>query len=91
MTDTKLDSEKFGKIVKENLIHKNSKKRNGNKKDPLISKNSHLLVEAKKIGNSEYYSEGSLSSERARIYAKQLLDLYGITDCFSIYVVSKDN
>ena len=87
----KLDSEKFGKIVKENLIHKNSKKRNGNKKDPLISKNSHLLVEAKKIGNSEYYSEGSLSSERARIYAKQLLDLYGITDCFSIYVVSKDN
>lgn len=86
-----LDPEKFGKIVKDNLIHKNSKKRNSNKKDPLISKNAHLLVEAKRIGNSEYYSEGSLSSERARVYTKQLLDLYEITDSFSIYVVSKEN
>jgi hypothetical protein len=49
-----------------------------------------LLVEPKKIGNTDIYSEGSLSSERARVYAKQLLDIFKITDDIQILVERRE-
>ncbi|MGI5091611.1 hypothetical protein [Treponema socranskii] len=50
-----------------------------------------LLVEPKKIGNTDIYSEGSLSSERARICAKQLLDIFKITNDIQILVEKKED
>lgn len=55
-------------------------------KDPVISKDRNKLVGAMKIGDTVYYSEGVISSARARIYAKQLLDLYELTDDIGISV-----
>ncbi|MCM1578456.1 MAG: DUF262 domain-containing HNH endonuclease family protein [Ruminococcus sp.] len=76
----------FKVIVEENKIHKATSKKNYPAKDPIISANPALLVNARRIGDTEYYVEGTISSTRARIYAKQLLDIYGITDAFQIYV-----
>jgi hypothetical protein len=52
---------------------------------------SKLLVEAKRIGSTDFYSEGSLSSARARFYAKQLLDMYRITDEIQILVERRED
>jgi len=48
-----------------------------------------MVVAAQKIGETIFYSEGALSSSRARIYAKQLLDLYEVTEMFQISVTDK--
>lgn len=80
------DPQLFAKIVAENKIHKATSARNYPEKDPIISEDINKLVGPKKIENTMYYSEGTLSSARARIYAKQLLDIYELTDCFSISV-----
>lgn len=82
----KEDSGLFNRVVAENRIHKATAVRNYPDKDPIISMDPNKLVGAKKIGDTIYYSEGTLSSARARIYAKQLLDIYGLTDCFEISV-----
>lgn len=86
-----IDSEKFAKIVSDNLIHKNSSKNKNKQKDPIISDDNTMLVEAKRIGDTNYYSEGSLSSARARVYAKQLLDIYRITDDIKILVEKRED
>ena len=80
------DSELFRRIVAENRIHKAKSVRNYPDKDPIISQDTNKLVGAKKIGDTLFYSEGTISSKRARIYAKQLLDIYGLTNCFEISV-----
>lgn len=85
-----LNSEKIKQIVQDNIIHKASNKYDKKQKDPIITINKNFLVEPKKIGDTEFYSEGSLSSERARIYAKQLLDIYKITDKIQICVENRD-
>lgn len=76
----------FQKIVSDNLIHKATSKKNYPHKDPIISTQEGLLVTAKAIENTPYYVEGTISSSRARFYAKQILDIYGITDEFQINV-----
>lgn len=80
------NSELFEHIVKENRIHKATSTRNYPDKDPIISQDINKLVGAKKIGGTSFYSEGTICSTRARIYAKQLLDIYGLTNCFEISV-----
>ena len=80
------DSELLRRIVTENRIHKATSVRNYPDKDPIISQDINKLVGAKQIGNTLFYSEGTISSSRARIYAKQLLDIYGLTNCFEISV-----
>ena len=80
------DSELFKRIVAENRIHKATSVRNYPDKDPVVSQDTNKLVGAKKIGDTLFYSEGTISSTRARIYAKQLLDIYGLTNCFEISV-----
>ncbi len=88
-----INPEKFSKIVSDNIIHKNkiSDKSKKNQKDPVISSDPSALKEAKKIGDSIFYSEGCLSSGRARVYAKQILDMYRITDDVSILVERKED
>ncbi len=81
-----LDSELFKEIVLGNKIHKATSKNNYPQKDPIITAVSNLLVEAKPIGETGYFSEGVISSNRARVYAKQLMDLYGATDGLQISV-----
>ena len=81
-----IDSNLFVKVVSENKIHKATSTRNYPEKDPIISSDANKLVGGEKIGDTIFFSEGTLSSTRARIYAKQLLDIYGLTDFFEIAV-----
>lgn len=86
-----LDAAKFDSLVKENKVHKSTNnKTDTSKKNPVITPDPKELVSGKKIAGSPYFSEGTLSSIRSREFSKQLLDIYGITDEFSIYVVDKD-
>lgn len=84
-----IDRKKFEKIVCDNKIHKATSSRNYPDKDPIITNTQNKVVAPQQIGDTEYYSEGALSSSRARIYAKQLLDLYELTDQFQISVNDK--
>ncbi len=81
-----LDSDLFENIVLENKIHKATSKNNYPQKDPIITQIPNLLGEAKQISGTEYFSEGNISSNRARVYAKQLLDIFGVTDRIQISV-----
>jgi uncharacterized protein with ParB-like and HNH nuclease domain len=83
------DNKKFEELVAENKIHKATSKTNYPLKDPIISVNKKLLIDAKKIGNSIYYSEGTISSQRARFYSKKIMDIFGLTDKIQIYVTEK--
>lgn len=83
------DPEKFKKIADENLVHKSTSKRNKNGKDPIITADKNLLVGPYKISGSQYYSEGTVSSMSARVYAKQILDLFGFTDDVKLFVNKK--
>ena len=83
------DSQKFDKIVEDNVIHKSTSRRNKNGKDPIITKDKNLLVGPYKIEDSEYFSEGTISSMTSRIYSKQLLDLFGFTDDVKLFVSKK--
>lgn len=84
------DSVKFEKIVEENLIHKSTSKRNSKGKDPIITKDKSLLVSPYLIDGTEFYSEGTVSSMSARVYSKQLLDLYGVTEDVKLFVNKKE-
>lgn len=81
-----IDANLFEDIVVENKIHKATSKNNFPYKDPIITEIKNLLIEAKPIGNTSYFSEGNISSDRARVYAKQLMDIYGATDRVQISV-----
>ncbi len=81
-----IDDALFAEIIKKNKIHKSTSKKNYPQKDPIITDKSNLLIDPKAIENSIYFSEGNISSNRARVYAKQLLDIYGITDRFQVSV-----
>jgi len=80
------DSNIMKKIVRENNIHKATSAKNYPDKDPIITNKPELLVSPKEIKNSGIFIEGCVSSYRARVYAKQLLDIYGISDDFQIQV-----
>ena len=82
--------EKFKIVVSDNIIHKSQNKYRKNIKDPVISMDKALLVGPIKIGNTDMYSEGVLSSGRARIYAKQLLDIFKITDDIQILIEKRE-
>lgn len=81
-----IDHNLFEDIVVENKIHKATSKNNFPYKDPIITEIKNLLIEAKPIGDTCYFSEGNISSDRARVYAKQLMDIYGATDRVQISV-----
>lgn len=80
------NSELFINTVEENKIHKATTIKNYPDKDPMISAEPDKLVTAVPVRNTGYYSEGALNANRARICAKQLLDLYGMTERIQIFV-----
>lgn len=87
-----IDATKFDFLVKENKIHKSTNSKSDNsRKNPIISADKKELVDVKRIAGTDYFSESVLSSSRSREFTKQLLDLYGITDQFRIYIVDKDD
>lgn len=59
-------------------------------KDTIISANSTLLTEPMGIKGTIYYVEGCISSNRARYYAKQLIEMYDLVGWFQI-AVGEDN
>ncbi len=81
-----IDNDLFEKIIRENKIHKSTSKKNYPQKDPIITENGNLLVKPEHIKNTIYYVESTISSDRARFYSKQLLDIYGITDRLQLSV-----
>ncbi len=82
-----LDDNIMKKIVRENNIHKATSIRNYPDKDPIITNNPALLIGPKEIKkDSGIFIEGCISSNRARFYAKQILDIYGLSDEFQIQV-----
>ena len=83
------DPSVFIKIVSNNIIHKESIQYDGKSFTPVISSNPSQLINGIQIGLTEYYSEGNLNHETARKYAKQLLDMYGLTDRILIFVINK--
>ena len=80
------NSEQFKKIVSANTIHKATSTKNYPQKDPVITTEPSKLVSPQNIEGTIYFTEGALSSIRARIYAKQLLDLMEITNSFQLAI-----
>lgn len=85
-----IDKIKFSEIVTNNIIHKANSTYVANQKDPIISDNPENLIEALPIKNTNYYSEGSLASNRAMAYAKQLLDEFDLADKIQLLVEKKN-
>ncbi len=82
-----IDESVIKKIIRENSVHKATSTRNYPEKDPIITNNPSLLLGPKEIKeNSGIFIEGCVSSNRARFYAKQILDIYGLTEEFQIQV-----
>lgn len=82
-----IDNNIIKKVIRENIIHKATSTRNYPDKDPIITTNPVLLIGPKEIKkDSGIFIEGCISSNRARYYAKQLLDIYGLSDEFQIQV-----
>lgn len=82
-----LDPNKFDKLVSENLIHKSTRKRVVTGKDPIISTDPSKFNSSLSIQGSPYFVEGKLSSQRVRVYCKQLLEYYGQIDNCSYTVL----
>jgi len=85
------DKNLFEEIVLSNRIHKANSTRNECGKDPIISEDKLKLVSPIEIKGTKYFVEGSISSDRARHYAKQLLDIYDLTELFQISVSYSEN
>lgn len=77
---------RVNEIISNNMIHKATSTKNYPQKDPVLSIEPSHLVEAVKIGDSDYYCEGCLSNVRARVYAKQFLDFFNAAQDFSIEI-----
>jgi uncharacterized protein with ParB-like and HNH nuclease domain len=77
----------FNRIVADNMIHKATSKKNYPEKDPIISASVDYFIEPMQIVGTDYYCEGCLSNNRARVYTKQLLELFECADEYSIEIV----
>lgn len=85
-----IDSSKFRQIVQKNIIHKSTSKHNTKEKDPIISFDKKFLQSPKEILKTGIFVEGCISSDRARIYAKMLLDELELTHLCQIQVENPD-
>lgn len=84
----KIDKNLFNDIISKNKIHKSTAVKSyylG--KDPILTKDEKMLSTPLYIKEIDCYVEASLSSDRARVYSKQLLDFYNLTEQFKIHVV----
>ena len=82
-----INEQRFRSIVANNAIHKATSKKNYPQKDPIFSADAELLVEPMGIQNIGYYCEGCLSNVRARVYAKQLLELFECVGDFALEIM----
>lgn len=73
-----LDPVLFRQISDENSVHKSTNKRREGEKDPIITTDKSLVNTALRIKDTEYFVEGQLSSERVRVYSKQLLERFNV-------------
>lgn len=80
------DSELLKEIVNDNTIHKSTKTKNYPNYDPILTKNKELVNAPILIEGTDIYVEANLSSNRIRVYTKQLMDIYGITNDIQINV-----
>lgn len=67
------EKDKFIRIVDDNTIHK----RKNNVKygfDPIITSDKEALIDAIRIDETDYYTEGRLSESRVLYYARKLID-----------------
>lgn len=81
-----VNPEKLKNVVVQNKIHKSTSKHNTGIKDPILTYNKEFLISALQVKNTDIYAEATLSSNRARYYAKQILDIFELTDEFQLYV-----
>ncbi len=84
-----LNSVKFDKLVKMNLLHKDKKSKNPPSYDPIITDNKSYVNSGKKIPFSPYYVEGNISCRRARFFTNLLLSEFGLTDICTITIDKK--
>ena len=59
----------------------------------IVSSNVYpngLLQNIARLGNTNYYYETCLSSERIRVYSKQVLDYFNLTDKVSYEVQNRN-
>jgi hypothetical protein len=82
-----INEQRFRGIIADNTIYKATSKKNYPYKDPIFTPDANLLVEPMQICDSSYYCEGCISSIRARVYAKQLLELLNCIEDFTIEIV----
>ena len=80
------DSELLKRIVEENSIHKSTKTKNYPCYDPILTTDKSLVNQPILIDGTNIYVEANLSSNRIRVYTKQLMDIYGITNNIQINV-----
>lgn len=85
------DGELYRNTAETNVLHKKTSRRALSGKDPIISKDSKLLVEGVKVSDSDYYVEGRLSEKQVRRFSKLLLEAFDLTDWFQISVGSGDD
>ena len=85
-----LDLLKLQSLVKSNKIHKSTSKRNSEGKDPIFSVNPMEVITPLKISDTQIYIEGCLSAERARYYARQIAQEFGVIEDFAIEVTTTD-
>lgn len=83
------DNNKFIDIVNKNKIHKAKSSHIPNVMDPIITQEKKYLIEPLQIQGTNLFSEGSLSSNRARVYVKQLLEHFNMVDDFEILVMKR--
>ena len=79
----------FKNIAMEQTIHKSTATRNFPDKDPIITLDKDKVLDAREVDNTKIYIEGCLSAERARFYARQVAEIFGLLDKFSIEVTTE--
>lgn len=80
------DTDLLKRIASENLIHKSTKTKNYPNYDPIFTTDETLVNNPMLIEGTNIYVETNLSSNRIRVYSKQLMDIYGITNDIQINV-----
>ena len=82
-----IDAKKFCNVVNENIVHKSTNKHCKEKKDPIITSDKNQVNSPLEIKGTNFVIEAQLSSERVRVYSKQLLEFFNVIDrCF--YTIS---
>jgi uncharacterized protein with ParB-like and HNH nuclease domain len=75
--------DEFEVIVTKNRVHKATKTKNAPNYDPILTKNPSYVGSPKKLFDTDIYYESCLSSTRAVFYARQLAELFNLSEKFT--------